>query len=123
MAEAPDPRTLGQPDPYVAAQETFTIQRGDEPAVVVAYKNLPIREDGLVRKVTGGLPLEAFWEGGQSVNRNSMLLMWWIGRRLAGEQFLSWGQVLADAEPYNPAEWTVVYDDGTTDTEDDHPEG
>lgn len=101
--------------------------------VTVAPDLVPIRERTIIRKATG-LPISAYWAGQDAIDLDSIVVMWWVGRRLAGESTLTWAQA-ADQWPLDldiDEELTVdAYDPDDIDDEEldelaagevDHPE-
>lgn len=94
MAKAPRP---GAGKRQAAAQEAQTelrvTIRGE------AYSsypgNLPFRVSIAVRKVTGGLPYVAFWNGENAVDMDSLQLAVWVSRMCAGETALTIDDVVA----------------------------
>lgn len=92
--------------------------------VTVAPDLIPIRERTIVRKATG-LPISAYWAGEDAVDLDSVVVLWWLGRRLAGEATLTWDQALEqwplDLDP-DELEVTADGPDESGDEGDDDPE-
>lgn len=87
---APTPGASRKLEQSKRAQVVTTITiRGE--AKQCAFGNLPIRERALIRNVTG-LPFERWMNG---IEEDSVMVMWWVARRQAGERGLSFAEVEA----------------------------
>ena len=104
MAKAPKPKQGG----YEASAEadrqsqqilTITIKREivtEQGRVIpethtLAANLLPVQERIACRKATG-LPLEAFTEGEAAMGMDSIVVLWWLARRMNGEALLPFAQ-------------------------------
>lgn len=103
MATAPRPGVGARNDAVTAAQTvmTITIKRpifhDGRPVAethTIAPGNLPMRERLICRKATG-LPLSAFWAEDR-IDLDSLVVLWWLARRLNGEATLTFDQAAAD---------------------------
>ncbi len=84
MAQAPAPGIGAQNEGVKAAQLVITIAfRGQ--SVSIAPFNLPLKESLIFRKATDGSSIESYWNGPQSIGLDSTKVLWWLGRRAAGE--------------------------------------
>ncbi|MDP1820444.1 MAG: hypothetical protein Q8K58_11235, partial [Acidimicrobiales bacterium] len=90
MAKAPRPGAGRSPGPLA-----FHLRVRDESWIVPPPGFLPIREKIAVRMGTG-LPYEAFIKSGEgTIGEDSLVVIWWLGRRAAGEPNLSFDQAVA----------------------------
>ncbi len=98
MANAPAPGAGKRAEAIESARRLMTITvRGHDP-VTLAPGNVPFKERLLVRRATG-LPFEAFFTGGEeasSIGLDSVQVLWWLGRRAAGEVLLTLDHAIAD---------------------------
>jgi hypothetical protein len=72
----------------------------------LAPNNLTFEERTRVRKQTGGIPFENYWDGETSVGEDSVVVLWWLARRAGGETKLALNTVWR--------EWQDLLDDGLT---------
>ena len=97
MATAPAPGAGKRAEAIESARRLMTITvRGHDP-VTIAPGNVPFKERLLVRKATG-LPYDAFMGDGDRIGLDSVQVLWWLGRRAAGEVLLTLNHALADFE-------------------------
>ena len=74
--------------------------------------NLTIGERSAVRKATGGLSFETYWDGETSIGLDSLQIMWWLARRANGEATLSLDTAVDEwpanitADDIDVEEWT-----------------
>lgn len=84
MAQAPTPGAGREADALAGAKTVVTITvRGESHSV--APMNLPLSETLVFRKATGGMSVESFWSGEQSIGIDSVKTLWWLARRADGE--------------------------------------
>lgn len=96
MATAPRPGVGERGEAANAAMTFLTITLKDQAPVTIAPGNVPFAERLLVRKATG-LPFEAFFgEREETVGEDSIQVLWWLGRRAAGEWQLTLTRALED---------------------------
>lgn len=69
-----------------AADQILVLRLGDE-TWRLAWRNLPLGERMLVRKWTG-LPYSHFVAGQETIDQDSLALVWCLARRAAGEKAL-----------------------------------
>lgn len=62
----------------------------------LAWRNLPLSERMLVRKWTG-LPYQTFLATGETIDADSLALLWCLARRAEGETSLQFNDALVDA--------------------------
>lgn len=60
----------------------------------IGINNIPMRERIICRKATG-LPLAAFWSEDR-IDVDSIMVLWWMARRLNGEAALTFDQAAED---------------------------
>lgn len=78
-----------------AARVYLRIRVRDEERTL-AFGLIPIKERILVRKVTG-LPIESFLPGnGTELGIDSLVVLWWLAGRAAGDPFLTLDQAGED---------------------------
>ena len=95
MVSAPTPGVGKRKEAASAAATVMTITiRGH--SWQIAPGNLPFAERGAVRKATGGLPIESYWDGNLSVGIDSIQVLWWLARRASGEPGLGLDAALDD---------------------------
>lgn len=135
MAKAPTPGVSRREEELDQAQQLVivTIKRdvftGKEKRLIpqshtIGIGNVPMRERLICRKTTG-LPLTAFWAEDR-IDIDSVMVLWWMARRLNGEATLTFDQAAADWPDGLDLEneLDIVMDDGEDDgSEDDDPEG
>lgn len=129
MAKAPRPGVSKREDELEAAQQvmTLTIKRpivNDKGRTIpethrIAINNIPMRERIICRKATG-LPLAAFWSEDR-IDLDSIMVLWWMARRLEGEAALTFDQA-AGQWPMDLEEGDLDIELGEPDDEDDSPE-
>jgi hypothetical protein len=120
MATAPRPGVGARKEATTAAKTLLRLTLRGE-SFTLAPANLPLSERLIVRKATGGMPFETFWDGQESIGMDSFLVLWWLARRAAGESQLT----LTRAEqefPTDLAEGDVGLEEVTPDQEPDSPE-
>lgn len=101
MAKAPRPGASDRADELETAQQVITITikrpihtadgRLVDPTHTLAINNIPIRERVICRKATG-LPMAAYWSGEDRIDLDSVVVLWWLARRMNGEITLTWDQ-------------------------------
>lgn len=103
MATAPEPGIGRKKEERVtrekAAQSVITIAYGED-SLSLAWLNVPIGEQLVVRKATG-LPLTAFTmpladaeTGPGVIGEDSLLVLWWLARRAKGESQLTFSSAV-----------------------------
>ena len=89
----------------------------------IGINNIPMRERIICRKATG-LPLAAFWSEDR-IDIDSIMVLWWMARRLNGEAALTFEQAAEDW-PLDLSEDELDIDlgdpDDPTDQDGDDPE-
>lgn len=84
MAEAPIPGVGARMDAASAARTVFRITvRGE--TRTIAPMNLPLKEDLILAKATGGMSVESLIGDETHVGLRSIKILWWLARRAAGE--------------------------------------
>jgi hypothetical protein len=94
MAEAPRPGIGRRTRAAEEAQKVLTITLRGE-AFQLAIGSLPIREKLAVRAQTG-MPIEAFVGKEDRIGEDSIVVLWWLARRAAGEPTLSFETASGD---------------------------
>lgn len=137
MAKAPTPGSVrkraekhGVPLMTITIKTPIVVDGRTLPEeVCVAPDLIPIRERTILRKATG-LPIAAYWSGADAIDLDSVVVMWWLGRRLAGETTLTWERAMEQWPEYLDPEDLDVTVDGEDDEDEadegeaaDHPEG
>lgn len=133
MATAPRPGVTTREQQLAEAQTLITIKilrplttakgRLIPDTHRIGIMNIPLRERLICRKATG-LPISAFWAGEDAVDLDSLVVLWWMARRLAGEVTLTVDQA-ADEWPDDldvSTELEVTVDGPDSDDEVDDPE-
>lgn len=92
MAKAPRPGIGKRTEEASNAKVVHKLRIGDETRTI-ALMNVPIKERLLVRKVTG-FPLESFVGGEFGID--SLMVIWWLAGRAAGDPFLTLERVQED---------------------------
>lgn len=88
MAKAPRPGVSRRADAVNAAQTVLRITiRGK--SWDFCPNNLTITERGQVRKQTGGMAFETYWDGQTAIGLDSVIILWWLARRASGEPDLA----------------------------------
>lgn len=99
MAKAPRPGVSARKEQQDAESQVMTITitrpifhgaRQVEQSHTIAPGNVPMRERIICRKATG-LPLAAFWVEDR-IDVDSLMVLWWLARRLNGEATLTFDQ-------------------------------
>ena len=118
MPLAPTPGVGRRIEQANAAATILTITiRGE--THTLAPNNLALTERLIVRKATGGLSFESFWNGEQTIGLDSLQVLWWLARRGGGE----WQLTLTRAVEDWPADLSIDEIEVTTDDpEGDDPE-
>lgn len=93
MAKAPTPGVGKRAEEVKAAKVVHRLRVGDETRTI-ALANVPLKERLIVRKATG-LPLEAFLTG-DVFGIDSLMIVWWLAGRAAGNPLLTLDQVQAE---------------------------
>ena len=114
MAKAPIPGAGKRQSEAKAAKVVHKLRVGDETRTV-ALANVPLKERLLVRKATG-LPLEAFLTG-DTFGIDSLMIVWWLAGRAAGDAFLTLEQV-QERWPETLGEDDIEFWEVTPDSED-----
>jgi hypothetical protein len=92
MAQAPTP---GHDRP-AAGTSMYRLRVKDTTHLIPVVGMLPIKEKIAVRQATG-LPIEAFIRpGSNAFGEDSLVILWWLGRRLAGEPDLTFDAAEAE---------------------------
>ena len=130
MAKAPTPGVSKRADDIEAAQQIITITikrpiatadgRTVDPTHTLAINNIPIRERVICRKATG-LPMAAYWSGEDRIDLDSVVVLWWMARRLNGEVTLTWDQA-CDQFPLDLSLDEIEMEANEPDAEADEPE-
>ena len=111
MAKSPRPGVGKREAARMVAQSTMTITIGDHPPVSFTPKNMSFKVDAALRRVTGGLPFDAYWNDNIQLNEHSLKLAWYAARLASGER-VSFEQVEKEfpnpllADDYD-VEWSV----------------
>lgn len=129
MAKAPRPGVSTRADELEAAQTVMTLVvkrpittesgRLIPERHAIAINNVPMRERIICRKATG-LPLAAFWAEDR-IDVDSIMVLWWMARRLNGEAALTFDQA-AEQWPMDLSEDDLDIELDEPDDEDDSPE-
>jgi hypothetical protein len=128
MAQAPRPGVSTREDQLEADQTVMTIRinrpifHGDRQVAeshTIAPGNVPMRERIICRKATG-LPLAAFWAE-DLIDIDSLMVLWWLARRLNGEATLTFDQA-AEQWPGDLSADELDVTMGEPDAEADDPE-
>lgn len=114
MAKAPIPGVGKRAEEVKAAKVVHRLRVGDETRTI-ALANVPLKERLIVRKATG-LPLEAFLTG-DTFGIDSLMVVWWLAGRAAGNPMLTLDQVQADW-PVELGEDDIEFFEVTPDAED-----
>lgn len=126
MAKAPVPGSVRREEESTTVTViTLTVKR---PIVVkgrtlpetvsVAPDLIPIRERTICRKATG-LPISAYWAGEDAIDLDSVVVLWWLGRRLAGESTLTWDRALKQWPLDLGLDELEIHADGPDDDDDE----
>jgi hypothetical protein len=116
MAKAPIPGAGKRAAEAKSAKVIHRLRIGDETRTI-ALGNLPLKERLIVRKATG-LPFEAFFgEDEQSFGIDTLMVLWWLAGRAAGDPFLTLQQV-QDEWPESLGEDDFDFVEVTPDDED-----
>lgn len=124
MAQAPRPGVSARKEAEKSAQKVMTITLHREVVTAkgrvvpethtLAPGNLPLRERTIVRKATG-LPFSAYWSE-NAVDLDSILVLWWLARRAAGEVTLTLAVAEEEfPEDLGPDDFEIELDDGESD--------
>lgn len=90
---APRPGVSARADASARAQQILVFgMDGDE--YRLAWRNVPFGERMLVRKWTG-LPYSSFTSEGETIDQDSLALLWCLARRAAGETTLVFNEAFA----------------------------
>ncbi len=120
MATAPRPGAGARKENTAAAKTVLRLTlKGD--VFTLAPNNLPLSERLIIRKATGGLPFEAFWDSSMALGMDSFLVLWWLGRRAAGESQLTLNRA-AEEFPTDLGEGDIKFEEITSDEDADNPE-
>ncbi len=93
MAKAPRPGVGRRKEEASTAKVVHRLRVGGETRTI-ALANVPLKERLIVRKATG-LPLEAF-VAGDVFGIDSLMIVWWLAGRAAGDPFLTLDKVQED---------------------------
>lgn len=115
MATAPRPGVTTRKVEVERAQVVLTITVRDD-KYRLAIGTVPIKEKQQVRHQTG-LPLEAYLGSGDKLGEDSIVVLWWLARRAAGEPSLTWDQA-ADEWPNDLAAGELSFSVDRPDGED-----
>lgn len=92
MAKAPRPGVGARMDEARGAEQLLVLRIGEE-RWTLGWQNLPMGERMLVRKWTG-LPYSAFYQGSETIDADSLALLWCLARRAQGEASLVFNDAL-----------------------------
>lgn len=130
MATAPRPGVSKRAEELAESQQLITIEirrdlthqgRPIERVHRIGIANLPMRERIICRKATG-LPLTAFWASEEQIDLDSIVVLWWMARRMNGEATLTFDQAIADWPDDLDIETELEIYEGEPDDEADDPE-
>lgn len=92
----------------------------------IALGNVPVMEKVLVREATG-MPFERFIGDGKNIGEDSIVVIWWLAARAAGNKFLTFAEVANQWRPLTSADdvkvETISPDQPADPGEGDSPEG
>lgn len=116
--KAPRPGVTSRQEAAAAAMQILVICIGGD-EWRLAWRNVPFAERMLVRKWTG-LPLSAFTgsAGQDTIDQDSLALLWCLARRAEGEKSLVFNETLVEAWEQRLAEA-----DGNLDVKVEFPDG
>ena len=115
MAKAPRPGVGKRKEEVSTAKVVHRLRVGDETRTI-ALANVPLKERLVVRKATG-LPLEAFLTG-DTLGIDSLMVVWWLAGRAAGDPFLTLERVQEDW-PAGLGEDDIEFFEVTVDSDDE----
>ena len=130
MATAPRPGVSKRAEELAESQQLITIEirrdlthqgRPIERVHRIGIANLPMRERIICRKATG-LPITAFWASEEQIDLDSIVVLWWMARRMNGEATLTFDQAAEDWPDDLDIESELIINAGEPDAEDDDPE-
>lgn len=121
MAQAPRPGVAKRKEAQQQAARVLRVTV-DGVTVQLCPDNLPLEHRVAVRKACGGLPLSAFWSDGLAVDVDSLMILFWLGRRVSGEPGLSLSTVEKEwPQTLSPELFEIVLVE-PDETDDDDPE-
>ena len=95
MAKAPRPGVGKRAEEAAGAEQLLVLRIGDD-KWTLAWQNIPLGERMLVRKWTG-IPYSAFYQGTETIDADSLALLWCLARRASGESGLTFDDALVAA--------------------------
>jgi hypothetical protein len=105
MASAPTPGgpgTSSNEEQIDAARAIMRLTvRGETRELAVG--NVPIMEKILVREATG-MPFERYIGDGKNIGEDSIVVLWWLAARAAGNKFLTFKEVAEGWQPLASAD-------------------
>lgn len=121
-AKAPTPGVGKRKEASAASKTILRITIRDETHAFPTELDFDMRAK--VRKQTGGIPFESYWDGEVSFGLDSLQVMWWIARMIDGDakdRNLLLRTVL-ETWPADLTEDDISVEEITPDQESDHPE-
>lgn len=94
MVKAARPGAGRRAEQTAAAKQIMTIRIGDADPVTLALNLVSMNERMAVRKATG-IPYDNFVAEDQ-IGTDSIMVLWWLGRRANGEPTLSYTDAAAE---------------------------
>lgn len=88
MAQAPRPGVGARQQAAANAKVILRLTVQDK-SLDLMPNNLSFEEHTRIRKQTGGIPFETYWNGEAAIGIDSVVVLWWLARRANGEQKLS----------------------------------
>lgn len=83
---------------------------------------LSFAERSTIRRATGGIPFETYWDGQAAIGIDSFVVLWWVMRRAGGEPKLTLDKVEAEFSELDLGEDDLKLEQVTVDEEPDSPE-
>lgn len=102
MASAPTPGVGKQLESANVARTIFKLTVRGETKSIAPF-NLPLKEDLLLAKATGGMSIESLLGDETHIGLRTIKILWWLARRASGEWQLTleraWEEWPADLDP------------------------
>ena len=113
MAKAPRPGAGARAEVAHFAEQILILRVGEQ-EWRLAWRNVPMGERMLVRKWTG-LPYSTFTSGQETIDQDSLALLWCLARRAEGEKTLIFSDDVV-------AEWEALLVTGELDISVEEPD-